>query len=227
MDSLHSLHLSLHEGGLEYQDASGLVFGHIDWSKSGKIQKENWEKKGINPTKIEQVYVQICHTHFLLIPQKYDSPIYRIGFLEKALGEDTLIGQEIHVQPIPSELANLLFLIPSDWKDLISYWFPLSEITYSHYLEKLLPQSPENGLSISIQNQKACMVLRKSGKLVLANIYPYTKATELAFYIHSIRDSYFIKWNSNSIHWIGEIDSHLYEELSQFKIYTPTISHEA
>lgn len=227
VNSLNSLHVYLHEEGLDFNDALGVHQAHIDWNKSAKIQKEFWEKKGISPSQINSVYVHICHQHFLLIPQKYDSPIYRIGFLEKALGEDTLIGQEIQVQKIASEAANLLFLVPSEWKDLLSYWFPLSQITYQHQLEALITQSQENGLSISIHHQHACIVLRKSGKLTLSNIFPFSKATELAFYIHSIRDSYLIKWNPSSIHWLGEVDATLAEELIPFKIYTPIFSHEA
>ncbi|CAM4309290.1 DUF3822 domain-containing protein [Aquirufa beregesia] len=227
IDSMNTLHVYLHEDGLEFNDANGVHQGHIEWNKSSKIQKDFWEKKGISPATVENVHTHLCHQHFLLIPQKYDSPIYRIGFLEKALGEEALIGQEIHVQKILSEAANLLFLVPSEWKDLLSYWFPLSQITYQHQLETLITQSQENGLSISIQHHQACIVLRKSGILTLVNIFPFSKATELAFYIHSIRDSYLIKWNSTSIHWLGDVDTKWAEELIPFKIYTPIFSHEA
>ncbi|MHA8099544.1 DUF3822 family protein [Aquirufa aurantiipilula] len=227
VNSLNSLHVYLHDRGLDFNDALGVQQAHIDWNKSAKIQKDFWEKKGILPSQVSHIHVHISHQHFLLIPQKYDSPIYRIGFLEKALGEDTLVGQEIQVQKISSEAANLLFLIPSEWKDLLSYWFPLAQISYQHILEKLITQSQDNGLSISIHQNHACIVLRKSGILTLANVYPFSKATELAFYIHSIRDSYLIKWNSSSIHWLGEVDANLAEELNTFKIYTPIFSHEA
>ncbi|MFL0163122.1 DUF3822 family protein [Aquirufa salirivi] len=224
---MKTLQVYFHEDGLEFNDALGVHQGHIDWNKASKIQKDFWEKKGISPTQVAYLQVHICHPHFLLIPQKYDSPIYRIGFLEKALGEEALVGREIQVQKIPSEAANLLFLVLSEWKDLLSYWFPFSQISYQHPLETLIIQSQENGLSISIHHQQACMVLRKSGILTLANIFPFAKATELAFYIHSIRDSYFIKWNPSSIYWVGEIDAKWVEELSSLKIYTPTFSHEA
>lgn len=227
VDSLNTVVLHLHEDGLEFHYGQELSSGHIEWNKSTKIQKDFWEKKGISPSNLTHVEVFLYHQHFLLIPYKYDSPIYRIGFLEKALGEETLVGQEIHVQSIPSEAANLLFLIPSEWKDLLSYWFPLAQISYHHKLEHLLLHSQDNGLSISIYRHQAIIVVRKSGKLVLANIFRFSKATELAFYIHSIRDSYFLKWNPASIQWFSELDSILAEELAQFKIYTPSISHEA
>ncbi|MCZ2472286.1 DUF3822 family protein [Aquirufa ecclesiirivi] len=226
-NNIHTLHVYLHKDGLAFNHGIGVLQGHIEWNKATKIQKDFWEKKGISPSQLNFVRVHICHQHFLLIPQKYDSPIYRIGFLEKALGEDTLVGQEIQVQKIASEAANLLFLVPSEWKDLLSYWFPLSQITYLHPLEDLITKSQENGLSISIHQQQAYIVLRKSGKLTLANIFTFSKATELAFYIHSIRDSYLIKWNSSSIQWLGEVDATLAEELIPLRIYTPTYSHEA
>ncbi|RXK52091.1 DUF3822 family protein [Aquirufa rosea] len=220
------LHVYLHEDAFEYDYASGSIAGQIEWNKSHKIHRGFWDKKGINTSTLSHLEVHICHQHFLLIPQKYDHPLYRIGFLEKALGEDILQGKEIHAAEIPSELANLLFLVPSEWKDALSFWFPLAKIAYHHPLEELIKRSQDNGLSISIFKNQACIVLRKNRQLTLANVFSFKSATELAFYIHSIRDSFFIKWTSDSVFWLSQLDPELEEELISYKIFTPSPSHE-
>ena len=64
--------------------------------------------------RIASVQIEISNEYFLLIPLSYDSPTYRLGFLEKALGEHAIVGKEIQIQTIPTEDANLVFLVPSD-----------------------------------------------------------------------------------------------------------------
>ncbi|MEN9961118.1 MAG: hypothetical protein RL045_1371, partial [Bacteroidota bacterium] len=81
-------------------------------------------------SRIKSVEIEISNEYFLLIPYTFDSPTYRLGFLEKALGEHALVGKEIQVQKIPTEEANLVFLVPSDWKDHISAHFPYASINY-------------------------------------------------------------------------------------------------
>jgi hypothetical protein len=140
------------------------------------------------------VQIEISNEYFLLIPLSYDSVTYRLGFLEKALGEHALVGKEIHVQPIEQEGANLVFLVPSDWKDLISAHFPFAKIEYTHLLAKCFMKK-EQQLTLFVFGNLAFASLYQAQKLQLANVFPFETSIELAFYLQSVRDAFSLNWN--------------------------------
>ena len=144
--------------------------------------------------RIKSVEIEISNEYFLLIPQDFDSPTYRLGFLEKALGEHALVGKEIHLQNISEEGANLVFLVPSDWKDHISAHFPFAKITYTHTLAHCL-QRDDQQLNLFIQGKLAFASLYQGNKLQLANVFPFDSPIELAFYLQSIRDAFSLNWS--------------------------------
>ena len=144
-------------------------------------------------SRITLVQIEISNEHFLLIPLSYDSVTYRLGFLEKALGEHALVGKEIHVQSMELEEANLVFLVPSDWKDYISAHFPYAKITYTHSLAHCLNQNDQQ-LNLFIQGKLAFASLYQANKLQLANVFPFESPIELAFYLQSIRDAFSLNW---------------------------------
>jgi hypothetical protein len=143
--------------------------------------------------RVKSVQIEISNEYFLLIPSSFDSPTYRLGFLEKALGEHTLVGKEIQQQFIPTENANLVFLVPSDWKDHISAHFPYAKITYIHTLSACLQQN-EQQLTLFIQGKLAFASLYQGNKLQLANVFSFESAIELAFYLQSLRDAFSLNW---------------------------------
>jgi hypothetical protein len=143
--------------------------------------------------KINSVHIEISNEYFLLIPFSFDSPTFRLGFIEKALGENAIIGKEIQLQPIDSEEANLVFLIPSDWKDHISAHFSFAKITYTHTLANCF-QSYDQQLTLFIHGNLAFASLYQGNKLQLANVYPFESSIELAFYLQSIRDAFSLNW---------------------------------
>ena len=67
-----------------------------------RLNAENFrEQLQAHPKKdphIKSVQIEISNEYFLLIPFDFDSPTYRLGFLEKALGEHSLVGKEIQQQ---------------------------------------------------------------------------------------------------------------------------------
>jgi hypothetical protein len=144
-------------------------------------------------SRITSVQIEISNEYFLLIPLSYDSVTYRLGFLEKALGEHALVGKEIHVQSMELEEANLVFLVPSDWKDYIAAHFPYAKITYSHSLTHCLNQNDQQ-LNLFIQGKLAFASLYQANKLQLANVFPFESPIELAFYLQSIRDAFSLNW---------------------------------
>jgi len=162
-----------------------------------RLSAENFrEQLQAQPKKdphIVSVQIEISNEHFLLIPQSYDLVTYRLGFLEKALGEHALVGKEIHVQSIEQEGANLVFLVPSDWKDLISAHFPFAKIEYTHLLAKCLLKK-EQQLTLFVFGKLAFASLYQSQKLQLANVFPFESSIELAFYLQSIRDAFSLNW---------------------------------
>jgi len=162
-----------------------------------RLSAENFrEQLKAHPRKdpsVQSVEIEISNEYFLLIPSTYDSPTYRLGFLEKALGENALVGKEIQLQNIPEEEANLVFLVPSDWKDLISAHFPYAKISYTHLLASCLTRN-EQQLYIHIQANLAYVCLYQSHKLQLANVFTFESSIELAFYLQSIRDAFSLNW---------------------------------
>jgi hypothetical protein len=163
-----------------------------------RLSTENFrEQLQAQPKKdprIVSVQIEISNEYFLLIPKSYDSVTYRLGFLEKALGEHALVGKEIHVQALPQEGANLVFLVPSDWKDLISAHFPFAKIEYTHLLAKCLVKK-EQQLTLFVFRNLAFASLYQSQKLQLANVFPFETSIELAFYLQSVRDAFSLNWN--------------------------------
>ena len=144
-------------------------------------------------SRLTSVQIEIANEHFLLIPNAFDSPTYRLGYLEKALGENALVGKEIQQQDIPAEDANLVFLVPSDWKDHISAHFTYAKITYTHTLASCLQRNDQT-LTLFIEGKLAFASLYQGNKLQLANVFPFESAIELAFYLQSIRDAFSLNW---------------------------------
>ena len=162
-----------------------------------RLNAENFREQLLaHPKKdirIKTVQIEISNELFLLIPNTFDSPTYRLGFLEKALGEHALVGKEIQQQAISAENANLVFLVPSDWKDHISAHFPYAKISYSHTLASCLQRNDQQ-LTLFIEGKLAFASLYQGNKLQLANVYPFESAIELAFYLQSIRDAFSLNW---------------------------------
>ena len=144
-------------------------------------------------SRITSVHIEIANEHFLLIPNSFDSPTYRLGFLEKALGENALVGKEIQQQAIATEDATLIFLVPSDWKDHISAHFAYAKISYTHSLASCLLNNDQQ-LNLLIQGKLAFASLYQGNKLQLANVFRFESAIELAFYLQSIRDAFSLNW---------------------------------
>ena len=163
-----------------------------------RLDAENFrEQLQAHPKKdprIKSVEIEISNEYFLLIPSDFDSPTYRLGFLEKALGEHALVGKEIQQQAILSEEANLNFLVPSDWKDHISAHFPFAKITYTHTLANCLQRNDQQ-LNLLIQGKLAFASLYQGNKLQLANVFRFESSIELAFYLQSIRDAFSLNWS--------------------------------
>lgn len=162
-----------------------------------RLNAENFREQLLaHPKKdirIKTVQIEISNEYFLLIPTTFDSPTYRLGFLEKALGEHALVGKEIQQQAISAEDANLVFLVSSDWKDHISAHFPYAKISYTHTLASCLQRNDQQ-LTLFIQGKLAFASLYQGNKLQLANVFPFESAIELAFYLQSIRDAFSLNW---------------------------------
>ncbi len=161
-----------------------------------------------------------------MIPKEYDTQLYRIGFLEKALGENALQGKELHEQPVHWIESNLTFLIPSEWKDFASSLFPLAKINYRHILGELLAENKQvksknaTQLHVYLQGKFAFMSLFSQGKLQLANVFMHQSTLELAFYLHSIRDSFdvLLTRETVNIHSSGAESDATIQSLAQYNI---------
>jgi len=179
---------------LKNEDSQGIEL--ISWDKIKKKEVALWTKLKIERHLVDLLTIEILNTDFLLIPQEYDSQLYRIGFLEKALGTEALHGKELHEQQVRWIESNLTFLIPSDWKDFASSLFPLAKIDYKHILGDLLAENKQNKsksssqLNLYLQGKFTFISLFFEGKLQLANVFTHQSTLELAFYLHSIRDSF-------------------------------------
>ncbi len=194
-----SLSIQLESSGLRIQiEAIEQLF---PWNSTQAILK-NWLKdNSIQLQKIQHIAAELRTELFLLLPFEFDSPLYRLGFLEKAFGQGSLDGHEVHEQVVEFAEANLLFLIPSVWKDLISTIFPLANVHYTHLLGNELAKTKayiHPRIQLHLFEKSALIIFIQQGKLNLANVFPFESATELAFYLHSIREAYHIHWNAET-----------------------------
>lgn len=190
-----SLSIQLEKAGLRFKiDSIDALF---PWN-STHLSIKNWlGNQSIQIRLIQHISVELTTELFLLIPFEFDSPIYRLGFLEKALGEGVIDGHEVHEQAVDFAQANLLFLIPSVWKDFLVMTFPLARIHYSHLLANELAKTKAYiypRIQLHLFEKSVLVILIQQSQLQLANVFPYESPTELAFYLHSIREAYEIQW---------------------------------
>ena len=225
VDNSH-VFLQFSELGVHLKSESNQEIELISWDKIKKKELALLSKLKIERHQVDQLTIEILHSDFLLIPQEYDTKLYRIGFLEKALGQEALNGKEIHDQPVRWIESNLTFLIPSEWKDFASSLFPLAKIHYRHILGELLSEKNQvksknsNQLNLYLQGKFAFMSLFYQGKLQLANVFMHQSTLELAFYLHSIRDSFDILLTRETvnIHSSGAESDATIQSLAQYNI---------
>lgn len=198
----------------------------ITWDKIKKKESALWSKLKIERPLVNLLTIEILHSDFLLIPQEYDAQLYRLGFLEKALGKDAVHGKELHDQPLHWIESNLTFLIPSEWKDFASSLFPLAKIHYRHILGELLDETKQmkkknaTQLHLYLQGKFAFISLFDKGKLQLANVFIHQSSLELAFYMHSIRDSFdvLLTLETVNVHSSGAESDATIQSLAQYNI---------
>ena len=217
------LQLQMSEAGIALIGAQQEIVGQFAWGTAAKIDLQFWEKHQIIPAHRSQIRVEIINPLFLLLPTEYDSALYRIGFLEKALGESSLLGHEIQEQSIHYLKSNLLFLVPSTWKDYLAIHFPLAQIEFRHvmaeHLEKSNTQKSQH-LSIRLHQNLAYVALYKNYTLQVNNVFEYQSGIELAFYLHSIREAFDFPWDTQRIQITGpeSTNEHLLAELQEYHI---------
>ena len=174
----------------------------VAWKKANQAIKSRLNFFATGLSVHQEVSIQIIHADFLLLPNVYNDPLYRVAFLEKALGDHCMNEQELHEQPCPLVNSTLLFLIPSTWKDQLASLFPLAQLKYSHLIGNEIQASKlyiHPRIHVYLQENKAYFLYFQHGKLQLANVFPYEHELALAYYLHSIRDSFDIQWNQESI----------------------------
>lgn len=205
VDNSH-VFLQFSELGVHLKSEANQEIEIISWDKIKKMELALWSKLKTERHRVDLLTIEILHSDFLLIPQEYDTQLYRIGFLEKALGQEALHRKELHEQPIHWIESNLTFLIPSEWKDFASLLFPLAKINYRHILGELLAENKQaknknaTQLNLYLQGKFAFMSLFYQGKLQLANVFMHQSSLELAFYLHSIRDSFDVLLTRETVH---------------------------
>lgn len=164
-------------------------------------------KNNISKKNIVEVHIEVIHSYFLLIPSEYNSDLFRMSYLEKAIGSKELIGKEVHSQECTKEESDFVFLVDSRWKDFFAFRFPLAKINYQHILANLINSHNRflrSQLNIYLIHQKfAFIICRKNGKLQIANIFAYHSSIELAFYLHSVREAFELVWTNDLLQISG------------------------
>lgn len=225
-----SISIQLEKAGLRFKmETLEQIF---PWNTPVAKLKKWLLEQSIQIRLIQHVSVELTTELFLLIPQEFDSPLYRLGFLEKALGESVLDGHEVHEQPVDFAQANLVFLIPSVWKDFLALTFPIANIQYTHLLGNELAKTKAYiypRIQLHMFEKTALAILIQQGKLHLANVFPYESPTELAFYLHSIREAYSLQWNTETFQIKGpeHTNTKLIQGLIDLQIPLEPISQHA
>lgn len=218
-----ALRIQISEAGIVVLDEQQSMLATLAWGVPTKTASNFWEKYQIKKTQIKHIQVDIINALFLLLPTEYDVPMYRIGFLEKALGEHALIGQEVHEQEINYLKSTLVFLVASPWKDYLAVHFPLATIQYQHIMGTLLEKNKSQKsqqLTIHLIKNQAFVILFKDYTLQLNNVFEFHSGIELAFYLHSIREAFDFSWDTQKIHLSGPeaTNENLLAELQEYQI---------
>ncbi len=184
----------------------------------------------LNLIDLQEIEVLISNDKFLLTPKEYYSNLFISQFLEKAIGKKNSENCEIHHQEIEKEDSVLSFFIPSSWKDFLAIKFPLSSFNYKHFIGEQLIQTSKflrNQMHVWLENQLAYVILRKNGQLQIANVYTYQNPLELAYFLHSIRETFDMVWTNDTFSIQGEqlINSAFVNELISLAIPIK-LSHE-
>ncbi len=178
----------------------------IPWKKANQSLKAQLDYFTGSPTIHQAISIEVIHPAFLLVPEAYHDPLYCVSFLEKALGSHCMDDQELHEQTCSLVDSELLFLIPSAWKDQLAGIFPLAQMKYSHLIGNEIQSSKlyiHPRIHIYLQENKAYITYFQHGLLQLANVFPYEHELALAYFLHAIRDSFDIPWNQDSIRLKG------------------------
>ncbi len=195
------LNLQVSEKGIRFPGEAILP-----WNKASQSVNARLDFFSLGQSVPQEISIEVIHPAFLLLPETYHDPLYRVAFLEKALGAHCMDEQELHEQPCVLVDSTLLFLIPSIWKDQIARIFPLAQIKYSHIIGNEIQASKlyiHPRIQVYLQENKAYVTYFQHGKLQLANVFPFEHELALAYYLHSIRDSFDIPWNQESIRILG------------------------
>ena len=193
------------------------------WNVAKKGLTKELETRGVANASISHVSIEVIHPAFLLLPETYNDPLYRVAFLEKALGEQCMDGNELNVQDCALVNSSLLFLVPSVWKDQLVSLFPLAKINYTHVLGNKIQKSKlyiYPRIQVYLQENHAYVTYFQHGRLQLINVFPYEHELALAYYLHSIRDTFDIAWNHESIRLQGpdSLNSKLIQDLVRLNI---------
>ncbi|MEY2792926.1 MAG: hypothetical protein RJA76_918 [Bacteroidota bacterium] len=228
------LHISLSDEGLTLSTFHLLEKKEMkfDWrnNENFSLILENYFQ--LHLVDLQEIEVNIINDKFLLTPKEYFSNLFISDFLEKAIGGKNSESCEIHHQEIEKEEAIFSFFIQSQWKDYIAMKFPLSTFKYSHFLGNQLIQTSKflrNQMHVWIEKELTFVILRKNGKLHIANSYKYTNAIELAYYLHAIRESFDFIWTNDTFSIQGEklFESTFFDELKSLSIPLQNIHEQA
>ena len=216
-----SLQLQVSEQGIRLQAAD-----LITWKQGKSGLTKSLKSLGLDAAQVQAIEVTIIHPAFLLLPIDYHDPLYRIAFLEKALGEHCMDGNELHEQACESVDSILLYLVPSVWKDQLALLFPLANIQYKHLLGTELNRTKlyiHPRIQVYLQENHAYISYYQHGRLQLINVFPYEHELALAYYLHSIRDTFDIQWNQETIQLQGPgaADNQMIADLIRLNIPLP------
>lgn len=205
-DDLNTINIQISEQSLSILNPENGTHKILSINRLHQNLGEIWEHIRVDKYQIKLVYVEIVSADFLFLPVEYDSPVYRNGFLEKSLGDKRLMGQEISVQEIKLIDSNLIFCVPSIWKDTIANLFPMSKIIYRHILGNVVSHNIEKHVdsnSFCLHQKLLFVTIYKNNRLELANAFSYQSAVELAFYIHSVRESFELTLRPDLVNFSG------------------------
>jgi len=203
MSTTKKLQISLSMQGIQLsaRDENGLKDLLLTWDNKENFSIIMEKEFNFHLLDYQEIDVTIYNNKFLLTPKEYFSSLFITSYLEKAIGAKNTENCEIHHQDIEKEEAILSFFVPSAWKDYLAIRFPLSSFTYAHFLGNQLVQTSRflrNQMHVWLNEDLAYVIMRKNGKLHIANAYPFSNATALAFYLHSIRESFDIVWTNDT-----------------------------
>ena len=155
-----------------------------------------------------QVDVSMGEPSVLLVPDKlaeeaYSSALFRIIKEEDPLGEEHL------VQSVPEEQVTIMFPVPQKIIHVLDHYVRHYRLAHAcgQWVKtlRLLADDNGDGLILTVMPSRVALLACREGNLQICNIFPAQTATEIMYYLQSVKEVVGWKTEGPDCYVLGEV----------------------